>query len=54
MNVRTTLLAALSALSLSPAAPAWDRGEATTFARLPAGKRNPEGIALDKKTGDVY
>jgi sugar lactone lactonase YvrE len=54
MNVRTTVLAALSVLSLSPAAPAWDRGEATTFARLPAGERNPEGIALDKKTGDVY
>jgi sugar lactone lactonase YvrE len=54
MTVRTPLLAALSVLSLSPAAPAWDRGEATTFARLPAGERNPEGIALDKKTGDVY
>jgi len=54
MNVRTTLLAALSVLSLSPAAPAWDRGEATTFARLPSPTRNPEGIALDKKTGDVY
>jgi sugar lactone lactonase YvrE len=54
MTVRTMLLAALSVLSLSPAAPAWDRGEATTFARLPSPKRNPEGIALDKKTGNVY
>jgi len=54
MNVRTTVLAALSALALSPAAPAWERGEATTFARLPAGERNPEGLALDKRTGDVY
>src|SRR6267378_3787300 len=54
MTVRTSLLAALSVLILSPAAPAWDRGEATTFARLPQPERNPEGIALDKKTGDVY
>jgi DNA-binding beta-propeller fold protein YncE len=54
MNVRTTLLAALSVFSLSPAAPAWDRGEATTFARLPSPTRNPEGIALDRNTGDVY
>ena len=54
MNVRTTALAALSVLSLSPAAPAWERGEATTFARLPAGERNPEGLALDRRTGDVY
>src|SRR5882672_9901454 len=54
MTVRTTLLAALSVLSLSPAAPAWDRGEATTFARLPSPTRNPEGNALDKSTGDVY
>jgi DNA-binding beta-propeller fold protein YncE len=58
MTVRTTLLAALSVSILSPAAPAWDRGEATTFARLPSSEkhpeRNPEGIALDKNTGDVY
>jgi sugar lactone lactonase YvrE len=54
MTARNTLVAALSALALSPAAFAWDRGEATTFARLPSPKRNPEGLALDKKTGDVY
>ena len=54
MTVRTALLAAFSLLVLSPAASAWDRGEATTFARLPHPERNPEGIALDKKTGDVY
>jgi DNA-binding beta-propeller fold protein YncE len=54
MNVRTIALAALSVLSLSTAAPAWDRGEATTFARLPSPKRNPEGLALDRLTGDVY
>jgi len=54
MNVRTLSLAALSVLFLAPAARAWDRGEATTFARLPSPTRNPEGIALDKSTGDVY
>lgn len=54
MTVRTALVAALSVLALSPAAFAWDRGEAQTFARLPAGERNPEGIALDKRNGDVY
>jgi sugar lactone lactonase YvrE len=54
MTVRNTLLAALSLALLSPAVRAWDRGEATTFARLPQPERNPEGLALDKKTGDVY
>ena len=54
MNVRTTVLAVLSVLALSPAAPAWERGEATTFARLPAGERNPEGLTVDRSNGDVY
>ena len=54
MTVRTTLLAALSVLALAPAAPAWDRGQATTFATLPSPKRNPEGIAVERKSGDVY
>jgi DNA-binding beta-propeller fold protein YncE len=54
MTFRIALLSLLAVLFLSPAAPAWDRGEATTFARLPQSERNPEGIALDKKTGDVY
>ena len=53
MNVRSILLAALFVMSLSPAAPAWDRGQATTFARLPAGTANPEGIAVDAR-GNVY
>jgi len=52
--LRNALLASLFVVALSPAAPAWDRGEATTFARLPAGERNPEGIAVDRGTGDVY
>src|SRR5438552_4148971 len=52
--LRIALLASLFVVALSPAAPAWDRGQATTFARLPAGERNPEGIAVDRRTGDVY
>ena len=32
---------------------AWDRGTVETFATLPAGTANPEGIAVDRH-GDVY
>jgi sugar lactone lactonase YvrE len=32
---------------------AWDRGTVETFATLPAGNTNPEGVTLDKH-GDVY
>jgi sugar lactone lactonase YvrE len=53
MNVRTSLIAALCALALPFAANAWDRGQATTFARLPSGTGNPEGITVDKH-GNVY
>src|SRR5205085_11880408 len=57
MNVRNSLLGLLCALWLSPAARAWDRGEATTFARLPNDRKyhtgQPEGIAVDKH-GNVY
>ena len=52
--MRSALLAALSAFLLSPAVFAWNRGEATTFARLPQAQRNPEGLALDRTNGDVY
>jgi sugar lactone lactonase YvrE len=53
MKVRNSLLGVLCALAFSTAANAWDRGEATTFARLPAGTGNPEGITVDKQ-GNVY
>jgi sugar lactone lactonase YvrE len=41
-------LAVVSAVAL-----AWDRGNAETFAVLPAGDANPEGITVDRH-GDVY
>ena len=33
---------------------AWDRGKAERFATLPAGALNPEGIAIEPRSGDVY
>jgi sugar lactone lactonase YvrE len=53
MNVRNSLPGLLCAFALSSAANAWDRGEATTFARLPQGTGNPEGITVDQQ-GNVY
>jgi sugar lactone lactonase YvrE len=53
MNVRTSLVGVLCAFALSPSANAWDRGEATTFARLPRGTGTPEGITVDEN-GNVY
>ena len=47
---------ALAAVLLAGAvqlALAWERGEASTFARLPPGANNPEGITVDA-TGRVY
>jgi sugar lactone lactonase YvrE len=44
----------LFALVLLPLhAAAWDRGTVETFATLPAGNANPEGVTVDKH-GDVY
>jgi sugar lactone lactonase YvrE len=49
-----TKLMALSVLALSSfATRAWDRGEATTFARLPPGTAHPEGLTIDSR-GNVY
>ena len=33
---------------------AWDRGKVERFATLPAGALNPEGIAVEPRSGDVY
>ena len=62
MNVRTSLIAALSPalaiLAVSPAAPAWQRNPAVEFADLPddvnCRLRNPEGITVDRNTGEFY
>lgn len=44
----------LAGLLLSPFnASAWDRGDVETFATLPAGDANPEGITVDRK-GNLY
>jgi len=33
---------------------AWDRGKVERFATLPTGALNPEGIAIEPRSGDVY
>ena len=45
--------AALCFIALSSAAVAWDRGNVETFATLPAGTANPEGIAVGPR-GDLF
>jgi sugar lactone lactonase YvrE len=47
-----TALAAVVAVSALPAA-AWDRGQAETFAVLPAGSSGPEGLAV-APNGDIF
>jgi sugar lactone lactonase YvrE len=54
MTFRVGSFAALSIIALSPAAPAWNRGRAVEFAELPSPLRNPEGIAVDRRTGEFY
>ncbi|HKB75249.1 MAG TPA: NHL repeat-containing protein [Myxococcales bacterium] len=54
MTVRNSLFAALSVFALAPAAPAWNRSPAVEFATLPPGLRNPEGITVDRSTGQFY
>ncbi len=50
---RLILLAVLSLGLLSPNAHAWIRSPATTFATLPPGATNPEGITADP-AGNIY
>src|SRR2546421_1166420 len=45
--------AAFCFIALSSVAVAWDRGNVETFATLPAGIANPEGIAVGPR-GDVF
>jgi sugar lactone lactonase YvrE len=50
---RFTPLVLLLSLLTSFSASAWDRPPATTFATLPAGSANPEGITADEH-GNIY
>ena len=53
-TVRRVLILLLTLFALyPPAAAAWDRSPATTFATLPAGAANPEGVTVDS-LGRVY
>lgn len=52
-SLRNVAVVLVSLVALAPAAHAWDRGQVTTFATLPPGATNPEGITVDDK-GNVY
>ncbi len=53
-SLRLVGISLLASLALFPLqAAAWDRGEVETFATLPAGSANPEGITADKQ-GNIY
>jgi DNA-binding beta-propeller fold protein YncE len=52
MLTKSFLFAAL--LVVSAAASAWERGAVQRFATLPEGALNPEGIAIEPHSGDVY
>jgi sugar lactone lactonase YvrE len=51
LRLLSILLASIVLFPLQAAA--WDRGDVETFATLPAGNANPEGIAADKR-GNIY
>ena len=51
MKMREALVLAVLLLVSSFA---FDRNQAVTFARLPADRANPEGLAVDSRNGDVY
>jgi sugar lactone lactonase YvrE len=51
---RITLFLLASLFLVAFDAAAWDRGKVERFATLPAGALNPEGIAVEPRSGDVY
>jgi len=51
---RITLFLLASLLLVAFDAAAWDRGKVERFATLPVGALNPEGIAVEPRSGDVY
>ena len=52
LRLAVALFACLILLPLDAAA--WNRGAVERFATLPPGALNPEGIAVDRRNGDVY
>ncbi len=50
----TPLVTLLLLVALPLTAHGWDRGDVDRFATLPAGTSHPEGITVDRQTGDVY
>jgi sugar lactone lactonase YvrE len=54
MSIITRLCFMLFAGLVSLQAGAWDRGAVQRFATLPAGALNPEGIAVEPNSGDLY
>jgi sugar lactone lactonase YvrE len=54
MKLRYFLLVALAIIALPWAARAWNRSPAVEFAALPHPLRNPEGLTVDRRTGEFY
>ena len=54
ITLRLAFLLLVALLGFSLEAGAWDRGAVQRFATLPAGALNPEGIAVERHSGDVY
>jgi sugar lactone lactonase YvrE len=52
--IRNALLVALAVVGISTGASAWNRNPAVEFADLPHPLRNPEGITVDRLTGEFY
>lgn len=54
MSIVGRVIGLLFACLISFSAAAWDRGAVQRFATLPPGALNPEGIAVERHSGDVY
>src|SRR5438132_12897610 len=54
MTLRYLLVVALAIVTLPLAASAWNRSPAVEFADLPHPLRNPEGLTVDRLTGEFY
>jgi sugar lactone lactonase YvrE len=52
--LRATLVSLIVFVALPFTVNAWDRGDVQRFATLPAGTSHPEGITVDRNTGEVY